>query len=191
MTTGQATLRRAALLWPPLAVGATFLCGLVYAAMQQDLRRGADDPQVTMAEDAAARLDAGTAPSALPPATVDLARGLAPYLIIFDERGRPVASDAVLAGSTPVPPSGVFEAVRAGGEDRITWQPASGVRSAIVVTSYRGGFVLAGRSLRLVEQRESDVEAIVAIIWLATLAAVALASLGADWLCPQGRPAPA
>jgi hypothetical protein len=42
-------------------------------------------------------------------------------------------------------------------EDRITWQPAPGVRVAAVIVPYGGqqpGFVLAGRSLRLVEQRE-------------------------------------
>ena len=37
------------------------------------------------------------------------------------------------------------------GEDRLTWQPEPGVRSATVVVHYQGaqaGFVMAGRSLR-------------------------------------------
>ncbi len=42
------------------------------------------------------------------------------------------------------------------GEDRITWQPEPGIRSAVVVVHYTGatpGYVMAGRSLREVEWR--------------------------------------
>ena len=37
----------------------------------------------------------------------------------------------------------------------ISWQPAAGVRSAIVVDSFHGGYVVAGRSLTGTEQAES------------------------------------
>jgi hypothetical protein len=53
------------------------------------------------------------------------------------------------------PPSGVFAYVRDHGEDMISWQPAAGVRSAIVVDSFYGGFVVAGRSLTGTERAES------------------------------------
>ena len=45
-----------------------------------------------------------------------------------------------------------------------------GVRSAIVVKSYPGGFVLAGRSLQSVEERETSLEQYCYIGGLATLA---------------------
>ena len=37
----------------------------------------------------------------------------------------------------------------------ISWQPAAGVRSAIVVDSFHGGYVVAGRSLTGTEQAKS------------------------------------
>jgi len=61
MTTHHALLIRAVVAWLPLAVATTLLCGLIYAVLEYDLRSGADDPQIQMAEDAATRLDAGTA----------------------------------------------------------------------------------------------------------------------------------
>ena len=69
-------------------------------------------------------------------------------------------------------PSGVFDYTRQNKEDRVSWQPETGVRIAAVVVAYGGaqpGFVLAGRSLREVEARESQIEQITGIAWLATL----------------------
>ena len=59
---------------------------------------------------------------------------------------------------------------QANGINVLTWQPESGVRSAIVVKSYPGGYVLAGRSLQSVEQRETSLEQLLFIGGLATLA---------------------
>ena len=56
-------IRRALAFFLPVAVLATLCCGLVYGAVQQDLRMGANDPQLQLAEDAARALDAG-APAA-------------------------------------------------------------------------------------------------------------------------------
>src|SRR5205823_4916747 len=120
--------------WLLLAAGLTILCGLVYVVAQQALRLSADDPQIGMAEDAAAALRAGQSPQGLVGATpVDMAASLAPYLIVFDAAGQPLASAARLNGSTPSVPSGVFAYVQQAGEERLSWQPAPGVRSAAVV----------------------------------------------------------
>jgi hypothetical protein len=180
-------LARAAALVPPrfLVVGlaawllaalvATAMGGLTYVAVQQALRQGANDPQVQMAEDAAVALAGGAAPAAVvPPTRIDPSRSLAPYLIVFDDAGQPVASSDVLAGGTPSPPAGVFDYTRTHLEDRFTWQPAPGVRDAVVVVRYSGassGFVMAGRSLREVEARESQLSAMVGLTWLAALGA--------------------
>ena len=50
-------VRRALAFFLPVAVLATLCCGFVYTAVQQDLRMGANDPQLQLAEDAAAFLD--------------------------------------------------------------------------------------------------------------------------------------
>lgn len=159
--------------WLLVAIVVSGLCFLAYGLLQQDLRQNANDPQIQMAEDAAAQLAAGQPIQAVMPANkVDIARSLAPYMIVFDANGKPIASSAVLDGQTPTIPAGVFDSVRRGNEDRITWQPQPGVRSAIVVTQYKGataGFVLAGRSLREVENRENAMQEIALIIWFALL----------------------
>jgi len=156
--------------WLLVAIVVTGLIGLLYAAVQQDLRQGANDPQIQMAEDAAAKLaDGQSVQSVVPSEKVDIAKSLAPYLIIFDANGNPIASSAQLDGQTPTVPSGVFDSVRQNGEDRITWQPQAGVRSAVVVTQFKGstsGFVLAGRSLREVEKREDGLMQILVAGWV-------------------------
>lgn len=163
-----------------MAAIVTGLSGLLYAAVQQDLRQSANDPQIQMAEDTAAKLADGQQVQIVVPAEkVDIANSLAPYIIVFDAAGKPIASSVQLDGQTPTIPSGVFDYVRQNGEDRITWQPQSGIRSAIVVTQFKGpnpGFVLAGRSLREVEIREDDIMHLIFLGWLAILIVTLLAT---------------
>jgi hypothetical protein len=170
--------------WLPIAVAVTLLSGLVYTLVQQALRQTANDPQIQMAEDTAAQLDAGSAATSLVPrARVDIAASLAPFLIVYDSTGGVIASSATLDGTTPVVPAGVRASARANGEDTITWEPRSGVRIATVVVPVRtGGSVLAGRSLREVELRESDLLGATALAWLFILGAVAVTILGIEWL---------
>lgn len=145
----------------------------MYAAVQQVMRQGADDPQIQMAEDTAAKLGAGqSTQDVIPTEKVDIAKSIAPFMIIFDANGKPIASSAQLNGQIPTIPSGVFDTVRQNGEDRITWQPQDGVRSAVVVTQFKGtntGFVLAGRSLREVEKREDSILQLLNIGWIGML----------------------
>ena len=164
-----------------MAVAVTALCGLIYLAVQTDLRIGANDPQIQFAEDAATALAQGKQPSdVVPTATVDIASSLAPHLTVFDEQGRPLLSSARLEGSTPRPPPGVFAYARSHPDNRFTWQPQSGVRIAAVVKYHGGpkpGFVLAGRSLREVEKREDQLASVVALAWVLTLGGTLAAAL--------------
>ena len=181
-------LHRAFAIFLPSAVLATALCGLVYTVVQQDLRTGANDPQEQLAEDVAARLDVGAAPSSVVgPTQVDVARSLAPFIVVYDKTGVALASDGVLDGKPPMLPAGVLESATATGRDAVTWQPREGVRVATVTIPWNGGTVTSGRSLRLVEERESAMEVIVAAAWVAMLIAVAIAAIVAAWLCPRFR----
>jgi hypothetical protein len=166
-TNGRRSLwPRTFLYWLPLAVCVTILTGLVYVAVQQSYRQGADDPQIQMAEDAAIRLEDGAnAQTVVGDSKVDMSYSLAPFMIVYDEAGHVVASSAQLNGATPDIPPGVFDSVRASGEDRLTWQPQERVRIAAVVTQFGGGLILAGRSLREVEERESRLTQIVFLAW--------------------------
>lgn len=159
--------------WLFSAIIVTGLCGLLYVVAQQGLRHGGDDPQIQMAEDIAGKLTGGQQlQNVLPTEKVDIARSLAPYVILFDATGKPIASSALLNGQTPTIPPGVFAYVKQNGEDRFTWQPQVGVRSAVVVTRFAGassGFVLAGRSLREVENREDDSMKLILASWIILL----------------------
>lgn len=159
--------------WLPIAVVVTALCGLVYLAVQQVLRQNANDPQIQMAEDAAEALaHDSTVESVMPANQVDLAWSVAPFIIVFNDTGAPLASSGQYHGQVPTIPAGVFEYARQNGEDRVTWQPEPGVRIAAVVVGYTGtkpGFVLAGRSLREVEKRESQVEKEAGVVWIITI----------------------
>ena len=59
--------------WIPLAVVITCLSGLIYLTVQQDIRIGANDPQIQIAEDLTNQLSSGQNPQNLiPPTKIDL-----------------------------------------------------------------------------------------------------------------------
>jgi len=159
--------------WLPLAVAITALCFLIYVAVQQEYRQSANDPQIQIAEDIAQSLTAGQQPQ-VPPNTarVDIAKSLAPYMIIYDETGKLITSLAQIDGKNPKIPQGVFQHAKQYGQNRFTWEPKQGVRSAVVLAHYQGsqpGYILVGRSLREVEKREDNLYKSVLLTWLGTL----------------------
>jgi hypothetical protein len=168
-------------IWIPLAAVLILMSGLIYVSVQQNYRQSLNDPQIQMAEDAAAALANGEQPQDLiPQSKVDMAKSLAPYLIIFDEKGQPVASSVQLDGKTPAVPAGVFDYTKNKGEDRISWEPRKGVRSAAVIVYYNGassGFVLAGRSMREVEIREDALSQMTAIVLIISLLATLVVTI--------------
>ncbi|MCX5970466.1 MAG: hypothetical protein NTV14_03030 [Coprothermobacterota bacterium] len=166
--------------WVPIAVAVTLLCGIVYVVAQQSIRLEANQPQVQMAEDAAAALAGGEDPASLTGTRpIDIARSLAAYLVVYDEKGQPLAWSGELDQAAPAVPQGVLTSARDRGQNRVTWQPRPGVRSAIVVVPYQGarsGFVLAGRSLREAEALSSTLLLLVGFGWLGSLVAVFIAT---------------
>jgi hypothetical protein len=156
-------------IWIPLAIATTGFCGLIYLAVQQDMRIGANDPQIQIAEDVAKQISIGQNPLAfIPQIKVDVSQSLANYIVIFDSKGKVIGSSAQLDGKDPVIPQGVFASTKNLGETRFTWQPKTGVRSAVIVDYYKGlnsGYVLVGRSLREVEKREDNLGLIVFLAW--------------------------
>jgi len=182
---------------PALIFNAVILAGIstgialaLYAIPQQVLRNGANDPQIQLATDAVAMLESGAPPSeAISAGNVDMARSLAPFIIAYDDQGKPLASQARLSGGIPVLPAGVFDYVRQHGEERVSWQPilgtTRGVRIAAVVERVGGahpGFVLAGRSLREVEVREAQVRQMAGLTWIGMIALIVIGTLSYGWL---------
>jgi hypothetical protein len=181
------TFARPALIFNALVLAgfATILALALYAIPQQLLRRGADDPQVEMADNLTWQLEQGVAPTdAVPAGTVDLAHSLSPFLIAYDDQGNSLASQARLNGQTPTLPQSLLEDVRQRGQDRITWRPGEAIRFAAVIQRVNGahpGFVLAGRSLREEGARQKAVRQMAAIAWAAMLALILVGSVAFGW----------
>jgi len=181
------TFSRPALLFNALVLTAlaTGLALALNTIPQQVLRLGANDPQIAMAGDLVARLEQGIAPAeAVPAGSIDLSRSLTPFLIAYDDQGRPLASQAQLNGKTPAPPSGVFANVRQHGEARISWQPRRDVRIAAVIQRVNGpqpGFVLAGRNMREVESREALVGQLAGLTWIGMMAVILVGTAAFGW----------
>ena len=163
------------------------------SSVQHVQRSYANDPQIQLAESAAAALNAGAMPAeVIGPGTVDVGINLAPFVVVYDTSGNVLATSGQLDGHDPVPPKGVLESAQQSGEDIVTWQPRTGVRVAAVAVPWQGGTVMAGRSLRLVEQREDDSLPLAGAAVVVMLFGVAAASLLAAWAWPAvsgpGRP---
>jgi hypothetical protein len=174
------------LAWLPVAAAVVVMAALVYLTVQQSLRSGANDPQLQIAGDLAAQLSGGAQPAPLlGTAKVDLATSLSPYVIVFDDAGRVLASTGALDGGVPSPPPGVLRAARHH-RNELTWQPRHDVRSAIVVVPFRAvtgtGTVLVGRSLTEVEKRETFLLEAVGASLVGGLGVTAAACLAAAWL---------
>jgi hypothetical protein len=160
----------------------TIVCGLITVSVQQNYRMSLNDPQIEIAENIANDLTAGATPEQIvSQGKTDLTKTLSPFVAIYNDQGQAVVSSALYNNAPPVPPSGTFETARARGEYRFSWQPAKGVREAIVlrhyVTDKTSGFVLAGRSMREVEQREQNLSIMALVAWLASLVVIAVAAL--------------
>lgn len=146
-------------------------CGAAASAtFQQMLRRGANQPQAQMAESYASKIASGMKPDAVIPRNyIDLERSLEPFVIFYNDQAVPTNSTGYLNQTIPAPPAGVFNYLRTHRSDTVTWQPQPNVRIAAVIQRISGptpGFLLAGRSLRLVEEQESLFWKMAFIGWL-------------------------
>ena len=145
----------------------TLIFGTIYGTVQQNFRSSANDPQIQMAEDVAYALNHGALPETVVSKNqIDIRQSLAPFVVIYDAKGEPLIGSGILDGKTPRLPKGVFDSVMRYGEDRVTWQPDKEVRIASVIIPFNSGFILAGRSLREVEKRESKLEVMITLGWL-------------------------
>jgi len=186
----------------PIIVAGTVAMLVACVAVQQDLRQSANDPQIELAEDAAAAIHNGYPLGELfagSPHT-DTTQSLAPFIMTFDSQGAFISSSASDGSNAlALPPTGIFDYVRAHGEDHVTWQTADGLRFAIVVTRWSlpskgpdgatstvsgpasSGFIVAARSLREVEVRESQLSKIMLAGWVLMVAATIIAVYAEFW----------
>lgn len=173
----------------PLFILVTCIYGVIAFVVQQNYRQSANDPQIQMAEDTGLALSNGQkVADLLPSQKIDIATSISPFLVVYDNKGIPVAASGTLNNQLPQLPAGIFGYVDEHSDDRVTWQPIPGIRDAIVVVKYvtnQGtGYVMAGRSLREIEKRESQLQMQVAIGWVVTILATLLTAI---FILPKQR----
>lgn len=155
--------------WIPLGFAITVVSIMVYVVIQQDLRQGANDPQIQIAEEAAQNLVAGKPLDAMGLASsVEIGESISPWLTIVDAQGNIVSSTMTLNGKQAKPPAGALAYATEHGQNRITWQPQPGVRQAVAMVAIgdsRSSVAIAGRSLRETEKRVDYMGALVAGAW--------------------------
>lgn len=158
-----------------IIVIATVALGALYIAVQQALRIGADEPQGSMASDVAASLENGARAQDLTKGQVNISTSMAPFIIVYDKSGKVVAGNGYIDGQVPQVPIGVLRNAGRGKANKVTWKPESKVRIASVTYATRDYYVLAGRSLKVVESYIDLFTKWIASIW----AAIVLLTVGA------------
>ena len=177
-------------LW--LFIAAALTAGAIgaYIVMLQIQRQAANDPQIQLAEDGAAALEKGRPLTQVMPAdTIDVAQSLAPFVIVLDDAGKPLASSGQLDGRIPIPPPGVLAFVRNNGEEHVTWAPRPGLRLAAIVRRVGGqhpGFIIAARSLREVQWRIGNLVRLIVIGWSVSVLALTGAVAVMVWMSGRG-----
>lgn len=134
--------------------------GTIYAAVQQAQRSAANYPQIQMAEDTAAKVNKkGFNPQFSTiglTEPVDMGSSLAPFTIIYDQKGNAVSGSGYLGKKVPKAPLGILRAAKGKDYNAVTWQPEKGVRIAAVTVAADKYYVLSGRSLTEVEKNENN-----------------------------------
>lgn len=160
--------------------------GTIYVVAQQTQRQGADDAPARLASAVAADGSLATA------GRFDLRSRLDAFAMRVRPDGRIIRDAVTLDGRPAVPPAGVLAAAVRSGTDRVTWEPAPGLRFAVVAVSSGGEVVVAGQSLAPAERRIDQLGILIATAGFAT-AAVAIVGLYAavGWSRAIGRRDPA
>ena len=166
-------------LLPYLATAAivTVIMGLIYVAVQQNYRSGANDPQLQIARDMQDLLERGASVKKYMDDSINLERSLAVFAAVYDAKAVPIQSSGFLNGKFPRLPAGVVDFVNANGEERVTWQPEPGVRMAAVVVRTAlpsAGYIVVGRSLKEIEIREHNLLESVFVCWVLAMALIAM-----------------
>jgi hypothetical protein len=174
--------------WVQLSALATAMSLMVYFAAQQVGRQLANDPQIQLAREARDVIAAGApSESVVPRDQIDIAKSSSPWVQVINDSGRVIASSMRLHGELRTLPRAVFDNVRTYGEERVTWQPESGVRMATVTVLTPGSpghFVTAGRSLAETEERINKLGKALLIGWLTTIIVLFIVVAASEALLP-------
>lgn len=128
--------------------------GTIYGGIQQAQRSAANSPQIQLAQDNLAKVQSGDQPDFSNTDKIDVAKSLAPFVVIYDKNGKPTSGTGYLNGKLAEAPMGTLQAAKGKEYNAVTWQPEGNVRIAAVTVAAGDNYVLSGRSLKEVEKNE-------------------------------------
>jgi hypothetical protein len=172
----------------------TIILGVIYVAVQQNYRSGANDPQMQLAYNIKEQLQKGKSIDMyFQKDTIDLQKSLSVFIASYDENGLPLQSNAVIDGKLPQIPLSVINFVKIHKEDWITWQPRRNIRLAtgiLATGSTPVSFIAVGKSLKNVEDRVSNLITMIGIGWTLCFVIILLNWLFDYYTCRknQGQP---
>src|SRR6185312_5524758 len=178
--------------WLPYAAVVTLMSVLIYTVTQQNYRLTANDPQTAMAEDAVTALNNGADPKSLVVGgpVAEMSKSLSPFLVIYDRAGNIAVGNTTLNGKPLTLPAGVLDYIQKHGSDMVSWQPLPGVRDAMVgIRAAKGYTVIAGRSLKKVEERIVTLAQQVLFGWVVSLTGLFIILMIRDWVTEKYTPA--
>jgi len=147
----------------------TGIFGTVYVVAQQSVRASANTEPAAVAAREVQLLAAGS--GALSEQRVELTADSGPFVVVYGVDNAPVSGTVVRNGALPVVPAGVLTTARLHGQDKVTWQPAAGLRFAVVARAGSDGrVVVGGQSLTPFEDRDTQTMILVGLGWLASIA---------------------
>jgi hypothetical protein len=161
--------------WLPFAIIIVIFSGLAYGTVQQVYRQSANDQLFQVIESITNNINQGQPLSQIVPAQgiTDLTATILPFAMVYDATSTEIGSSILLDGKNPTVPAGMLAAAKARGQLAETWQPALGVREAVVVKYLSGtqsGYLVVGRSLKQTEILEnqtllmSEIAGIIALV---------------------------
>lgn len=158
----------------PQVILFTLTCFLIYIVSQQVYRLSANDPQYQLVEDYTQALNQGVSPGMLvnPAFTIELGKSLSPFVIIVDREGKLLTTNASLNHIPQTIPKNLVKQALKGDIQATTWQPEPGIRLATVFMAAgpkKDYVVMAGRSLKRIEERIDILGEQVLIGWFISL----------------------
>jgi len=181
-------LRQVAAIGLPLVVIGSIILAISYINDQQTLRALANEPQEYIVRDAVLRVQVANAlPTGGFEQAIPIEHDPAAYVVFYDATGTPVTGTGIVNGQAPTLPQGVLEVAKQKGVNRLTWEPAPGIRQAIVVLPAGPGYVMAGRSLAYTEEKEHDLTRRALLGWVGMMIAAVGVALISSWLLRRNR----
>jgi len=176
--------------WLVLMVAGVFTAGCVYVIGQQIVRQSANGPAAAIAYQTAMDLDAGMTPDEATAQKTNIFFTLDPFVMIYDNNKNLVATSAGSGNDAKVyhVPASVLDSVDENHDNRVTWQPQTGLRYATVAIKYDGGYVVGAVSLKEPERLIGNITTTLFIGSAAYAVGCALVLLIVYFVKVRGRP---